>query len=80
MLSTLHTQDVGLLASGSADGSINFWVWSHESVDFPESDDDNYNRRVKSLSEFSHWVVKIILRSSFEHTIKPLGNKTFCFQ
>ena len=42
-------------------------------------DQQQLNARVKSLSEFSHWVVKIILRSSKQHQIKLLEDNNILF-
>ena len=64
-------QELGLLATGSADGSIVFWKW--------EKDQLNSDQRIKSLSEFSHWVVKMILRSSSEHSITSLNTSNLLF-
>ena len=60
-----YNQELGLLATGAADGSIVFWKSGEDEL--------NSDQRIKSLSEFSHWVVKMILRSSSEHSIASIN-------
>ena len=59
------------MATGSADGSIAFWKWAR--------DEHDTEHRIKSLSDFSHWVVKIILRSSSQHSITSLDDSNLLF-
>jgi len=68
---------LGLLVTGSADGSIIFW----ELHDYQKATHghDNLTQRIKTLSEFSHWVVKIILKSSDGHSIISHNGRTLLF-
>ena len=42
-------------------------------------DEHTSDHRVKSLTEFSHWVVKIILRSASQHSIISLNGCNLLF-
>ena len=64
------------MATGSADGSIVFWdLKRHASSTVTEQ----INCRVKSLSDFTHWVVKIILCSSQQHQVSAFKDCNIIF-
>jgi len=55
-----------LIASGSADKTVKFWSMSGESF-------------VKCMSNFSHWVVKILLFGVGEHQVSRFADKNLLF-
>ena len=60
------SEDLKLIASGSADKTVKFWSLSGETF-------------IKCLSGFSHWVVKILLRSCDNHKVGKYSGKHILF-